>query len=310
LSLEKFPADFTIGSTKSLNSNDIKKSSKNQLYEPDKLKTALYILGVATSACAIASILLKKSGSSTTKIFGEYKPSINPPKAQNEAIKTLSNTKPTKNNAKQTPKSPTQEIIEKYKKIIKGDENIAQDEFENFLNEYINIVQKAPKVDPKSEIKMHETIFKKQNAIHNELIDKQNCTIINLDEINNQFEKLEPQIEDCVCFCAKKANPNPKHNIDFEIVKNAKESDTITPEKGFWNFYFNREDALDKKFKGLGKPENKMILEVHFPKGSKISASNYKNGTVIAQNNASYKVISKGVEPNGIMSVILEYILP
>ena len=52
------------------------------------------------------------------------------------------------------------------------------------------------------------------------------------------------------------------------------------------------------------------MMEIHVPKGAKVSRNMEYGGGVIFQRGAEYRLISKEKDSRGVLNVVLEYILP
>lgn len=126
-------------------------------------------------------------------------------------------------------------------------------------------------------------------------------------ELDNEFKKLPPLEDDFVFYRGRGRHGIVKRfDKDFDIIEAAKAGDTIVPDKGYSYGAFKKELAEC----WARSVNDNMMMEIHVPKGAKVSRNLEHGGEVVFPRGAQYKLISKEKDKNGILNVVLEYILP
>lgn len=173
-----------------------------------------------------------------------------------------------------------------------------------------------PYTDDFTQVSMHHDINRSNSDIRYiltrlekglplEKYDK--WTLEYISEIDKEFENLPPLEDDFVFYRGRGKNSLIKRfNQDFDVIENAKEGDTIIPDKGYSYGAFKKELAENWS----NSVNDNMMLEIHVPKGAKVSRNGEHGGEVVFPRGAEYKLISKEKDRFGTLNVVLEYILP
>lgn len=137
-----------------------------------------------------------------------------------------------------------------------------------------------------------------------------------IEEVNNEFKNLPPIEKDCIVYRGRSRHPIIKRfNKDFDIVENTKVGDTIVPDEAYSYCGFKRSlaDNWGVRGKDIFADNSKiqaMTMEIRLPKGAKVSRNLEHGGEVVMPQGSEYKLISKKLDKDGNMDLILEYILP
>lgn len=124
-----------------------------------------------------------------------------------------------------------------------------------------------------------------------------------INEIDAQFAKLPPLEDDFVFWRGRALNFGiERFNKDFRAIEAAKVGDIIVPDKAYSYGAFKKELADNW---GCD-----MMMEIHVPKGAKVSRNMEHGGEVVFPRGAEYRLISKEKDEKGFLNVVLEYILP
>lgn len=124
-----------------------------------------------------------------------------------------------------------------------------------------------------------------------------------IQDIDAQFAKLPPLEDNFTFYRGRSIHPIiERFNRDFDIIDAAKAGDVIVPDKAYSYGAFKKE--LAEHWAG------DMMMEIHVPKGAKVSRNMEHGGEVVFPRGAEYRLISKEKDNNGILNVVLEYILP
>lgn len=132
---------------------------------------------------------------------------------------------------------------------------------------------------------------------------------------DKEFKQLQPLSHDCVCYKGFSEFPveNSSNNIPFKLMQNAKVGDVIVLDTGYTYTAFDRKLAEVYGGEGLRNtysPQKLMMLDIHFPKGAKVSRNMENGGEAVAPRGARYEVLSKKIYDNGDIDGVIRYILP
>lgn len=134
---------------------------------------------------------------------------------------------------------------------------------------------------------------------------------------DKEFKQLPPLSHDCICYKGFREYPvkNSGNNIPFKLMQNAKVGDVIVLDTGYTYTAFNR--GLAENYGGEiargdfgSRPQKLMMLDIHFPKGAKVSRNLEHGGEAVAPSGARYEVLSKKIYDNGDIDGVVRYILP
>ncbi len=129
-----------------------------------------------------------------------------------------------------------------------------------------------------------------------------------IDEFDADFAKLPPLEDNFVFYRGRFLHPIAESfNKDFKIIENAKPGDVVVPDKAYSYGAFKK-DLAEHWTNSYDK--GGMMMEIHVPKGAKISRNMEHGGEVVFPRGAEYRLISKEKDNRGILNVVLEYILP
>ena len=140
-----------------------------------------------------------------------------------------------------------------------------------------------------------------------------------MENIDNEFEKLPPLEHDCIVYkgLSEQLNSFVKdYNKAFDLMEKAKVGDIVVPDTAYTYTAFERSTAERWGGEGArhvykdGKESRIMMYEIYLPKGAKVSRNFEHNGEVLMSRGAKYKIKGKKVLKNGDIEVSLEYILP
>ncbi len=198
------------------------------------------------------------------------------------------------------------ELKELYKKALSEKGKVSKENYKFLKDEMANRFEFEPNVFNGSAVEMHHNITGYNTEIRREVELNQIST--RTKGIDNAFEKLHPLEKDCVVYRGRGGNPTfEEANIDFKIIDEAKLGDVVVPDKSYSYTAFHRKMA-DNWCSDYGK--GMMMYEIIVPKGAKVSRNLEHTGEMIMPRGAKYKLISKDIDPEGVINVKMEYILP
>ena len=153
--------------------------------------------------------------------------------------------------------------------------------------------------------KDHVNITCDNNKIREEILKYRKSKLA--EKYDAQFSQLPPSIEDFTLYRGiGESNYNPISNYGFEVVEKAKPRDVIFPDLGYSYNSLSRNFAKNYANSLMGK---NIMFEIKIPKCAKVSRGPLY-GEVIMPRGAEYKLIEKGVDPEGRINIVMEYILP
>lgn len=124
-----------------------------------------------------------------------------------------------------------------------------------------------------------------------------------MDKMDTQLAKLPPLEDDFVFWRGRAFNFGiERFNEDFRVIEAAKPGDIIVPDKAYSYGAIKRELAEHWACD--------MLMEIHTPKGARVSRNLENGGEVVFPRGAEYRLISKEKDEKEILNVVLEYILP
>lgn len=122
---------------------------------------------------------------------------------------------------------------------------------------------------------------------------------------------MKPLEENYVFFRGRSEHPIcNEFNYDFNLIDNAKIGDIILPDTGYPYAAFHRKLAECWGGAGANCGKRTMIQEIRVPKGAKISCNMEHGGEAIFPRGAQYRLLSKSTDPEGVLNIVPEYILP
>ncbi len=174
-----------------------------------------------------------------------------------------------------------------------------------------------PFTDKTTEIESHHSINALNSDIRSVLkkIERggecrryENHILERVEGLDDEFAKLPPLEDDFVFYRGRFKNPEfERFNEDFNIIEAAKAGDIIVPDRAYSYGAFKKELAENWS---NGLKEGSMIMEIHTPKGAKVSRNSEHGGEVVFPRGAEYRLVSKEKDNKGVLNVFLEYILP
>lgn len=164
-----------------------------------------------------------------------------------------------------------------------------------------------------SAVEMHHEIHGANSNIRAD-IEKNGKPVVMkevVDKMDADFQNLTPTNEAFTVYRGRSKNPIiERFNADINIIENAKIGDIITPDTAYPYAAFHRKFAECWGGTGANYGKGTMMMEIRVPKGAKLSCNLEHGGEAIFPRSSQFKLVSKGKDPEGIMNVVLEYILP
>ncbi|MBS6552809.1 MAG: hypothetical protein KH321_02585 [Clostridium sp.] len=164
-----------------------------------------------------------------------------------------------------------------------------------------------------SAVEMHHEIHGANCHIRSDIAENGKPVVMKkiVDKMDADFSNLTPTNEAFTVYRGRSKHPVANSlNTDFNIIENAKIGDIITPDTGYPYAAFHRKLAECWGGTGANCGKGTMMMEIRVPKGAKLSCNLEHGGEAIFPRSSQFKLISKGKDPEGIMNVVLEYILP
>ncbi len=198
------------------------------------------------------------------------------------------------------------ELKNLFSQVSLGKQPMNSDEYRALCDIYSEKCVTMPETSKATQIEAHHGINGKNYDIRSELAKTGKSKLA--DKYDAQFAALPPLERECVVYRGRlKHWANGDRNIDFDIVSKANPGDIITPDTGYSYTAMDRRTANGFT---AAKKEDGMMYQIIIPKGAKVSRNGEHGGEILMPRNAQYKVVSKGKDPNGLLNVVLEYILP
>ena len=175
-------------------------------------------------------------------------------------------------------------------------------------------VKKAiyPFTDKTTQVPQHHQINGYNNSIRYAInsvekgkpLDEEDKWALNLvKKLDEAFKNLPPLEDDFIFYRGRAFNfMTDRFNQDFKVIDGAKAGDIIVPDKAYSYGAFKKELADNWS--------RDMMMEIHVPKGAKVSRNMEHGGEVVFPRGAEYRLISKEKDNKGVLQVVLEYILP
>lgn len=164
-----------------------------------------------------------------------------------------------------------------------------------------------------SAVEMHHEIHGANCHIRSDIAENGKPVVMKkiVDKMDTDFSNLTPTNEAFTVYRGRSKHPVVNYfNRDFDIIDNAKIGDIITPDTGYPYAAFHRKLAECWGGTGANCGKGTMMMEIRVPKGAKLSCNLEHGGEAIFPRSSQFKLVSKGKDPEGIMNVVLEYILP
>lgn len=147
------------------------------------------------------------------------------------------------------------------------------------------------------------------------LLEGEIGTFRNKDELIAEVDRIDKEFEALPGLAKKHIFYRGLYEMDYvstrhkgiEILTNAKVGDIVTPDSAYAYTSYNERSAISWAKYG---DRRRMVLEIHTPKGAKISCNLEHGGEGLFPRNAQYKILEKRIGPDGISWVKLQYILP
>ncbi len=130
-----------------------------------------------------------------------------------------------------------------------------------------------------------------------------------MNKADEEFKKLPKSIFKQTFYRGMISTPD---NVEdgVKTIRNAKIGDIINPDFGY--AYVSAKKSVAEDYAFFDRPEwqgNKVFMKIIAPKGSQLSRKPTHLNEAVFPRNSQYKVIDKN-EENGIVRVVLKYILP
>ena len=166
--------------------------------------------------------------------------------------------------------------------IVKADNNLSP------LSKDEVVISKAIK-------KAHSQHHYFQDINHRKILNQNVIDEKALKEIDDEFLEITPMSEESIFYRGiGKLLDNPK-TLEYDIIDKANIGDIIQPFPGYAYTATRDNYTFASRYAWTGDPNKAkaMLLEIHTPKGAKISVNREHGGEGVFPRNAKYRVISK-----------------